>query len=125
MEADQYALLRNFVNNFISVSEEDWKLHRDALILRKIQKGQVLLKAGQVCDHVWFINKGAFRTYEHRNGEEITNYFFFENFYVTNYESFLTRQPSADYIVALEDSELLELSYEKTQMMFEKIPAWQ
>lgn len=125
MHTDEYSLLRSFIGNFIEVTEEEWKLHRDALTRRFLKKGEFLLREGQVCEHVSFINAGAFRAYTIINGTDVSNFFFFENTYATDYGSFLTRKPSDSNLIALEDSEVLQLNYTNMQMLYEKVPSWQ
>jgi len=125
MNKDEYAPLRTYISNFINITDEAWSLHRQALTVKNLRRGDFLLREGSVCDHVSFINRGSFRIYTIIDGQEVTNYFFFENSYVTDYESFLTRKTSSDNIVALEDSEILQLNYDSVQMLYEKVPAWQ
>jgi len=125
MHRDEYSLLKDFISNFIDVTDEEWKLHRDALSRKFLKKGEFLLREGQVCEHVSFINQGAFRSYTLINGVDVSNFFFFENSYATDYGSFLRRKPSDANIVALEDSEILQLSYVNMQMLYEKVASWQ
>jgi CRP/FNR family transcriptional regulator, anaerobic regulatory protein len=125
MYQDEYSLLRAFISNFINVTEDEWKLHRDSLTRRFLKKGEFLLRAGQVCDHVSFVTKGYLRVYSVINDEEISNYFFFENNYATDYASFLTRKPSDTSIIAMEEVEVLQLNYSNMQMLYEKVPSWQ
>ncbi|HPH46369.1 MAG TPA: Crp/Fnr family transcriptional regulator, partial [Chryseolinea sp.] len=44
---------------------------------------------------------------------------------ITDYRSFLTQQPSTEYIIALEDAEVIELHYNDMQTLYEKVPSWQ
>jgi CRP/FNR family transcriptional regulator, anaerobic regulatory protein len=125
MHTDEYSQIRAYINNFIQVTEEEWQLHRNVLYRRFLKKGEYLLRAGQVCNDVSFINSGAVRCYTLCKGEDLTNFFFFENSYTTDYVSFLSRKPSDSYLVALEDTEVLNLSYENMQMLYEKVPSWQ
>lgn len=125
MHTDEYSLFREFIGNFIEVTENEWKLHRDALSRKFFKKGEFLLREKQICEHVSFINKGYFRIFGNVNGEEITNYFAFENTYATDYASFLTRKPSCENIIAMEDAEVLQLNFSNMQMLYEKVPAWQ
>jgi CRP-like cAMP-binding protein len=125
MHRDEYSQFREFISNFITVTEEEWKLHRDVLIRKFLKKGEFLSREGNVCEHVSFVNKGYFRIYADVNGEEITNYFSFENTYATDYASFLTRKPSSENIVAMEDAEVLQLNYSNMQMLYDKVPSWQ
>jgi CRP/FNR family transcriptional regulator, anaerobic regulatory protein len=125
MYQDEYSLLKAFISNFIEVTEDEWSLHRDALTRRFLKKGEYLLREGQVCEHVSFVTKGYLRVYSMINDEEISNYFFFENNYATDYASFLTRKPSHTSIIAMEEVEVLQLNYNNMQMLYEKVPSWQ
>jgi len=125
MIENEYAPLRRYVGQFIEVTDEEWRLHEAALRRRNLKKGEWLLKKGEVCQHVSFINYGCFRIYNIVKGEEFTTDFSFEGNYITDYSSFLTQQPSAAYIIALEDAEVMELHYNDMQVLYEKIPSWQ
>lgn len=125
MYRDEYSALRDFIARFINVSEEEWKLHRDVLSRRFLKKGEFLLREGEICDAVSFINKGSFRVSSNVNDREVTHFFFFEGEYATDYESFLTRTPTRENIQAMEDSEVMNLNYANMQVLYEKIPAWQ
>jgi CRP-like cAMP-binding protein len=125
MHQDEYSLLRAFVGKFIDVTEEEWILHRDSLSRKFLKKGEFLLRAGQVCDHVSFVNQGCLRVYSVNNDVEVSNYFFFEDCYATDYASFLTRKPSDTSIIAMEEVEVLQLNYANMQMLYEKVPSWQ
>jgi CRP-like cAMP-binding protein len=59
------------------------------------------------------------------NGQDTTKNFFFENEYASEYESFISRTPAAFNVRAMEDSELLELSYANVQKLYETFPVWQ
>lgn len=122
---DEFSLLRNYVSRFITFTEEEWRVHQSMLVRRFLKKGEFILKAGEVCNHVTFLNKGFVRVYNIVNDDELTANFGFEGNYVTDYTSFVSRQPSLDYIVAMEDLEILQLSYADMQGAYEKYPVWQ
>jgi CRP-like cAMP-binding protein len=48
-----------------------------------------------------------------------------ENEYLAQYDSFLTRTPSAGNIDALEDCELINLSYDDIQKLYESFPVFE
>jgi CRP/FNR family transcriptional regulator, anaerobic regulatory protein len=122
---DEFSSLRNFVSRFVKFSEEEWKAHTNLLERRVIRKGDFLLKSGEVCSHVTFLNKGYVRMYQIVGEEEQTISFAFEGNYITDYPSFVSRQPSMDYIVAMEDLEVLMLEYNDLQRAYELYPVWQ
>ncbi len=122
---DEFASIRKYISNFLSFTEEDWAVHQKALVRRWIKKGEYLLTEGQVCNHVSFINQGFFRTYNMVRDEERTQFLAFEHEYITDYCSFVTRQPTRDNIIAMEDAEVLQLDHASMHAAFEKYPVWQ
>jgi CRP-like cAMP-binding protein len=94
-----------------------------SLIVRKIyQKGDYFLRTGQVCREVGFIEKGLIRYYGTKdNGEEITLHFGKENEFTSNYQSFLNHSASQRSIQCLEDSEILVMSYDNLQRLYEEV----
>ncbi len=122
---DEFTLLRKYISQFLTFTEDEWQLHQALLSRRFLKKGEFILRSGEVCNHVTFINKGHFRSYNIVAGDEITFNFAFEGNYVTDYTSFVSRRPSEDYIVAMDDAEILQMKYEDLQAAYEKSPVWQ
>jgi CRP-like cAMP-binding protein len=106
-------------------SETEWRAHRDLLTRRFLKKGEFLSQAGEISNYVSFINRGSLRVYMEISEQEISKHFFFDHEYASDYASFLTRTPGLLNIRALEDTELMELSYENVQMLYERYPVWQ
>ena len=75
------------------------------------KRGEVLLSAGQVCKHYYFVNQGCIRLYSiNEGGEEATRYFAFEGAFGTSLPSLINQQPAFEYVQAIEASELLVIS---------------
>ena len=58
------------------------------------------------------------------DGKEISTGFMMDGQYISAYESFLTRQPSNENIDALQNTELLQLSYTDMQRIYEAYPVY-
>jgi CRP/FNR family transcriptional regulator, anaerobic regulatory protein len=125
MHADEYSPLQNFASRLIDFSECEWQAHRDLLRRRFLKKGEYLMQAGDVCNYVSYVNHGCLRVFMEVGHQEFNKHFFFEHEYASDYASFLTRAPGRLNIKALEDSELMELSYDSVQMLYERFPVWQ
>lgn len=68
---------------------------------------------GSICKEVYFVNKGLLRIYFlDANGEERTFHFSIENTFAADYESLLKQLPSSYTIQAMEDTEVVIMSYE-------------
>jgi CRP/FNR family transcriptional regulator, anaerobic regulatory protein len=125
MHADEYKPLRDFASQFLTFTEIEWRAFRESLTRRFLKKGEYLTKAGEVCEYVSFINCGSLRVFMEIREQEVSKHFFFEREYASDYASFLTRSPGQLNIKALEDTELMELSYEKVQLLYDRFPVWQ
>jgi CRP-like cAMP-binding protein len=73
-------------------------------------KGTNLIREGQYADQVYYIVKGCARAYYLDDGRDISDWFAFENGFISSIISFSTGEPSPHYVEVLEDSVLLEFS---------------
>lgn len=91
----------------------------------KVNKNQLLLQENQTADRIFFITKGCLRLYYSNSDQTIsTRFMAFENTFLTSIVSFITREPSPEYIEAVENSELLVISYEDFFRLRKTIPKW-
>ena len=72
---------------------------------------------GKICNEVGFILNGSFRFYFVKDGIEISNYFCFQNEFISSYRSFLKREPGIVNIDAMEDSLVICFSHESLQQL--------
>lgn len=84
---------------------------------RTFAKGAFFLKEGEVCREVLFIQSGLIRLYYVNDGRENIRQFMFENSFITEYESFLSRRPSNYFIDAIEPTQALALSFEDLEAL--------
>lgn len=94
------------------------------MLLRQkhLAKKELLLRAGHICQHIYFIEKGLLRCYYFRNDAEICSWFMREGDVVVSVESFFYQKVSYESIQALEDCELYYISYKELQEIFKSFP---
>eukprot|EP00764_Aduncisulcus_paluster_P012312 gnl/Carplike_NY0171/5302_a7236_267.p1 GENE.gnl/Carplike_NY0171/5302_a7236_267~~gnl/Carplike_NY0171/5302_a7236_267.p1 ORF type:complete len:189 (+),score=0.02 gnl/Carplike_NY0171/5302_a7236_267:40-606(+) len=81
---------------------------------------------GKICEHLGVVKSGLFRSFiTDEKGNDITTHFFLPGTVVISADSFNRQIPAQENIVALEDSEVLEISAKKMQELYDAIPAWQ
>lgn len=121
-----FAQIKTYYQTLIpELTEEEWECMQEVTTFQFLKKGELLTRNGEVCKQVSFINKGLLRMYYLVDGKEISTAFVPENNYLAQYDSFLTHQPSNGNIDALEDCELINLSYENMQALYIKKPIFQ
>lgn len=107
------------------MTEEEWLyLSRDFTVLN-LKRGEFLVREGEFCRHVAFVNSGMIRAFIAADGKEYIQGFINEGEYISEYASFLTGRPANMHMDALEDSELILLSRESMQAGYEQFPVFE
>jgi CRP-like cAMP-binding protein len=87
--------------------------------LKKVEKASILVKEGQYSDKLYYIVKGCIRVYYNKEGKEISDWFAFENEFVSSINSFFLSIPSPHYVQAVEDTTFLEITREDAFKLME------
>ena len=117
--------IRQSISQFISLNEEESDFFFSLLSRKELKKKELLIRSGQSCRNIYFINKGCIRYYYLVAGEEKTAQFFFENGWYTDYESFLSGDPSENFVDAIEDTDLLCLEKSNLEKLYSTIPKFE
>jgi len=108
--------LIEYVNKFVPLTGEEEQLFSSSFNEVFVKKRQFLVQPGFVNGHRGFVVKGAFRTYAVTNdGQEHTLQFAIENWWVSDFNSYIYQHPATLFVVALEDSTILQIDYKKEQ----------
>jgi CRP-like cAMP-binding protein len=108
--------LLDYVQKFVSLEENEAEQFLSNFKEVKIKKKQFIVQPGFTNKHRAFVVKGAFRTYALTDeGQEHTFQFAIENWWVSDFNSYIYQHPATLFIVALEDSVILQLDYHKEQ----------
>jgi CRP-like cAMP-binding protein len=115
-----------FVARYITLTPEEQEIFHSLLQFRKVKKKSFLLKEGEICDYEAYILKGVVRTfYVDKQGVETNLTFAVEDWWVGDFSSFSDRQPSRQNIETLEDTELLTITYEDKNTLYERVPKFE
>lgn len=112
-----------FIGNYVFLPEKDWEEILRYLEALSVKKGELLLKEGQICNYVYFLEKGLLRFSMLKHGEYVTKFFTEAPYAFTSQYSFSNRLPSRENIEALEDSSIWRISYEDSNALF-RLESW-
>lgn len=91
----------------------------------KIRPKTLLLLPGEICNKLYFIERGALRIYYlTKPGKEKTRSIGLEGSLVTSTSSFISQQPSFEFIESLEDSELWTIGHKDFFQLVADMPKW-
>jgi CRP-like cAMP-binding protein len=86
------------------------------------RKRKLILKEGAVCDYVYFLVKGAVRGFTREGQKDITTWIVIENDLLTSIFSLDDTAPATENIQALENCELLALSFDNLNELYVLFP---
>ena len=120
-----HSLLKRYIQANVTV--EPVQLDKIAVSFKPktIKRNAILLSAGDTCKELYFVNKGCIRTYYiNAEGKERTRYFAFDGMVGTALGSFISQDPSFEFVDALEDSELLCINRTQFYQLVDEAPGW-
>ena len=118
-------LLNYITNSIILQSEEEEELISE-LKERSYLKGQYLVQQGDVCKYLSFVTKGCLKTFHvDKDGQEHIIRFSLENWWVADMGSYVSGEEADCSVQCLESTDVLQLSWEALQRLYEKIPSFE
>ena len=107
-----------YIKNIARISTQTEEAIRVIFKRDELPKGHFLYKQGEMCQHIFYIEKGLARVYYITDkGKEITQWFFADNSFLTAVDSFYHHKPTIVYCELLEDSIVYSLKYSEMEAM--------
>lgn len=120
-----YEALKQYLKRQIEVTDEDLTSFCNKFKSKNTKRGQLLLEAGSVCRHMYFVNKGCLRVYLMDDaGRESTRFLIPEGRFGTAFPSFILQESSQAFIQSIEPSEILYLTFADFRTLPDMLPAW-
>jgi CRP-like cAMP-binding protein len=112
--------LVQYFDNFSPLSETAMYELLQHIRTKTVKKGEHLLQSGDVCRHLFFLNKGLAKIYFTREDKEFVMQFFYANRVFSVFESYITQTPSNYALVAIEPTTVTLISRDRMEELCEK-----
>lgn len=118
----QKSKLHSYIQSIVSMNEEDLLRFSSQAKFSQFRKGEFLVREGEICRQLIFVNSGLFRYYIIHEGMDYTKDFAVDsqNPFCTALSSFILQASSEIWIEALEDSDCWSWNYEDFQDLISK-----
>jgi CRP-like cAMP-binding protein len=119
------SILENIAKH-ISLNEEEAAYFTSLLKYKEIRKKDFLLKEGQSCKAISYVDSGALRAfYLDKEGKESTIMFAIHDWWITDMYCFIMEQPAMQNIVAIKDSCVLQLKKSDLEKLYVDVPKFE
>lgn len=109
----EYKSLIKHLQDRIELSEEEASQFVSNFKIKKIKKRQFIVQPDFVAQHRNYVVEGALRAYVvNDEGQEHTIAFAIEDWWISDYNSYIYQQPATMFVMALEDAVLLQIDFE-------------
>ena len=124
--SEHHEILKAHLTSFAGLTEKDIAESTSFWKSRKIKKGDFFNMQYMVCNDLGLVVKGIFRIYYSKpdTGEEVNIFFFSESQFIVSFRSFITRNACHYFIEAMEDSEIVYITYRDLYGLYEAHPNW-
>jgi CRP-like cAMP-binding protein len=117
--------LKKFIANYVALSDVETDSIAGRFKRKAVKKNEYLLREGQVCKDIVFVQKGCLRLYNISNDIETSVWFSFEHTSAIEIASFISGEPTNYFIQAIEDSEILFLPKAELNKLYQTHPKMQ
>lgn len=110
-------IVQSITENICPLSDATIEDFKKVARVTHFKKGELLSKEGDFSDELYYIAKGGARAYYLYDGKTVTDWFAFENDFISSIVSFFLDVPSQHQIEILEDSTLMVLKRSEVDML--------
>jgi len=95
-------IARELARKYSTMTHDELDILESVLVPMKFAKGEIILKEGDVCEHVYYVERGLTRQFYFKNGKELTEHIGVEHSIVMCIESLFMEKPAHLQLEALE-----------------------
>lgn len=124
-------IARELARKYSTMTHEELDILQGILVPMRFAKGQMILKEGEVCRNIYYLDRGLIRQFYYKNGREVTEHLGEDHTIFMCIESLFKEEPTKLQVEALEPSciyalpklqlEKIAISNVNIQMMYRKI----
>ena len=116
-------VLYKYLSERMPLTKEKFDEVQDLFILKHLDRGELLLREGEVAKYGCFVSKGFLRSYVVDNkGKEHVVQFAPENWWLSDIESMTQKKPTAYFMDAIEASEIVLIDLPSFQNLLTRLP---
>ena len=123
---DAYEALIANIQRFITLTDDERRYLSSILRTTTVRKKQYIVQPEFVCRYRSYVFSGSLRSYfvDH-NGQEHTISLVIEDWWISDFYSYLYQTPATLFVESLEESTLLQLEYHAEEQLLERYPKFE
>lgn len=112
--------MKDIIKSHLDFSDESYNLLMEVATESNVEKNQILFYPNKPTNKILFLKKGLLRGYKIIDGKDYTHHFYFENWFATDFSSFLSGTPSQIFIESLDSINCYEIKKKDLMNLYNK-----
>ena len=114
---DSRDIARELARKYSTMTHDELDVLESILVPMKFAKGQMILSEGEICKHVYYIERGLIRQFYFKNGKQITEHLGEDRSIFMCIESLFREEPTKLQVEALEPTLVYALPKHKLEQV--------
>jgi CRP-like cAMP-binding protein len=116
---------KTYLNKKAGITDEQFHQLSNFLGSKQLEKGHLLLRAGEICEHVFFVEKGLLRAFTIDDlGKEHVVQFASEGWFISERNSLLFNEPSIFFIDVIERTQVVAMERDFSRITCDISPSF-
>ncbi len=111
------------ISGMVVLSAAAKKDLRQCLIVQHFPKKEKVIEKGKKSTKLYFVLKGAVRSFQYRKEKEITTWIYHSHKYFAAWDSFFYQSKNDEIFEVVDGATLVSIEYEELQQLFKMHPA--
>ena len=108
-------IARELARKYSTMAHDELDILESILVPMKFARGETVVNEGEVCDAIYYVERGLFRDYYYKNNKEVTEYLAVDGNVFMCIESLFQNEPSKLIVEALESSVVYALPKDRLE----------
>lgn len=108
-------IARELARKYSTMAHDELDILESILVPMKFARGETVVSEGEVCDAIYYVERGLFREYYYKNNKEVTEYLAVDGNVFMCIESLFQNEPSKLIVEALESSVVYALPKDRLE----------
>ncbi len=108
-------IARELARKYSTMTHDELDILESVLVPMKFAKNEMILKTGEVCRNIYYIDHGLIRQFYFKNGKEVTEHLGVDHSIFMCIESLFREEPTRLQVEALEQTVIYALPKEKLE----------
>lgn len=122
----EFQFFVNYFKRYIDLTQEEEDYLCSLVKVVKVKKRQYIVQPDFICKYRTYVVSGTFRAYLIGNeGQDHTIAFAIDDWWISDYNSYIFQQPATLFVESLEDGVIIQLDYNSEQLLKETNPKFE